>query len=158
MARLPLVKCLYCGQSFQRADTEFIQVGRRYAHKDCANYIKEIHTFMKHILGETYSQTKIDSQIKNFISQNGLSVEAIYKTLIYWYEIKKSSSAQANGGIGIVPYIYAEYLQYMKDQFENSQINKGKNISEYVGDKPTEIIGRATPIRKPRHIKFYELS
>ena len=158
MAKLPLVKCLYCGQSFQRADIEFIQIGRRYAHKTCADYIENIHTLMQHILGTNYSQTKIDSQIKNFISKNDLTAKDIYKTLYYWYEIKKSSAAQANGGIGIVPYVYAEYVQYMKNQFENSQINKDKDISQYVGSKPTEIIGRATPIKKPRHIKFYELS
>ena len=158
MAKLPLVKCPYCGQSFQREDTEFIQLGRRYAHKECAEKAKQIHEYMEHVLGMTYSYTKVESQIKNFVTKEGMSLDAIYKTLIYWYDIKKSSIEQANGGIGIVPYVYSDYLNYMKNQYENSQINKGKTIDQFVGKKSVEIIGKATPIRKPRHIKFYELN
>lgn len=57
-----------------------------------------------------------------------------------------------------MPYVYSDYLNYMKNQYENSQINKGKTIDQFVGKKSVEIIGKATPIRKPRHIKFYELN
>ena len=46
----------------------------------------------------------------------------------------------------------------MKNQYENSQKNKGKNIKNFIGQQPIEITGIATPIKKPRHIKFYELS
>ena len=158
MAKLPPVKCPYCGQSFQRENTEFIQLGRRYAHKECADIVNKIHEYMQYKLGEGYSKTKVETQIKNFVSKEGMTIDAIYKTLIYWYDVKKSSIEQANGGIGIVPYVYSEYLKYKQSQYENSQINKNKNIKDYVGQTPTEIIGIATPIRKPRHIKFYELS
>lgn len=158
MAKLPPVKCPYCGQSFQREDTDFIQLGRRYAHKKCAEKSNEIHQYMQHILGINYSYTKIESQIKNFVLKEGMTVDSIYKTLIYWYDIKKSSTDQANGGIGIVPYVYSDYLTYMKNQYENSQKNKGKNIKNFIGQQPIEITGIATPIKKPRHIKFYELS
>ena len=158
MARLAPVKCPYCGQSFQREDTEFIQIGRRYAHKECSDIVNKIHEYMGHKLGMSYSKTKVESQIRNFVSKEGMSIDAIYKTLIYWYDIKKSSIEQANGGIGIVPYVYSEYLTYIKNQYENSQINKNKNIKDFIGQRPTEITGIATPIKKPRHIKFYELS
>lgn len=158
MAKLAPVKCPYCGQSFQREDTEFIQLGRRYAHKECFEKVNQIHKYMEHILGVNYSYTKIESQIKNFVLKEGMTADAIYKTLIYWYDIKKSSTDQANGGIGIVPYVYSDYLSYIKNQYENSKINKGKNINQFVGKNSIEIIGKATPIKKPRHIKFYELN
>ena len=158
MAKLAPVKCPYCGQSFQRENTEYIQLGRRYAHKECADIVNQIHDYMSHKLGQGYSKTKVETQIKNFVSKEGMSIDAIYKTLIYWYEIKKSSTDQANGGIGIVPYVYNEYLLYTKNQYENSQINKNKHIKDFIGTVPTEITAKATPIRKPRHIKFYELS
>lgn len=157
MAKLPPVKCPYCGQSFQREDTAFIQIGRRYAHEDCAKIVSQIHDYMQHKLGEGYSKTKVETQIKNFVSKEGMSIDSIYKTLIYWYDVKKSSTDQANGGIGIVPYVYSEYLTYAKNQYENSQINKNKHIDDFVGKIPTEITAKATPIRKPRHVKFYEL-
>ena len=57
-----------------------------------------------------------------------------------------------------LPYVYSDYLTYAQNQYKNSQINKDKIISEFIGEVPTEIIGKATPIKKPRHIKFYELS
>lgn len=158
MAKTAPVKCPYCGQSFQRENTEFVQIGRRYAHKECVDNVEKIHQFMEHILGMGYSRTKVESQIKNFVSKEGMTIDAIYKTLIYWYEILKSDSSQANGGIGIVPYVYNQYLQWQVERYNNAQRNKGKTIEEYVGTKPTEIIAKATPIRKPRHIKFYELS
>ena len=112
MAKLAPVKCPYCGQSFQRENTEFVQLGRRYAHKECADIVKQIHDYMQHKLGEGYSKTKVESQIKNFVSKEGMSIDAIYKTLIYWYDIKKSSTDQANGGIGIVPYVYKDATEY----------------------------------------------
>ena len=112
---------------------------------------------MKQKLGAGYTRTKVETQIKNFVLKEGISIDSIYKTLIYWYDVKKSSTDQANGGIGIVPYVYSEYLTYAKNQYENSQINKKKHIDDFVGKIPTEITAKATPIRKPRHIKFYEL-
>lgn len=158
MAKLAPVKCPYCGQSFQRENTEFVQLGRRYAHKECVDIVNKIHEYMKQKLGAGYTRTKVETQIKNFVLKEGISIDSIYKTLIYWYDVKKSSTDQANGGIGIVPYVYSEYLTYAKNQYENSQINKNKNIKDFVGQTPTVITGIAMPIRKPRHIKFYELS
>ena len=34
------------------------------------------------------------------------------KTLIYWYEIKGNSTEKANGGIGIIPYVYKDASEY----------------------------------------------
>lgn len=156
MAKLAPVKCPYCGQSFQRENTEFVQIGRRYAHKNCADSVEQIHQLMQHILGEGYSKTKVESQIKNFVSKEGMTIDSIYKTLIYWYEIKHSDTSQANGGIGIVPYIYSDYLKYMQQQKKNAELNKGKNIKDFIKETKN-VIGKATPITKPRHVKFYEL-
>ena len=156
MAKLAPVKCPYCGQSFQREDTEFIQIGRRYAHKQCVDIVNKIHEYMQHKLGEKYSKTKVETQIKNFVSKEGMSIDAIYKTLIYWYDVKKSSTEQANGGIGIVPYVYPEYLKYAQAKKQNAELNKGKKLKDFI--KETRIvIGRAQPITRPRHVKFYDL-
>ena len=34
------------------------------------------------------------------------------KTLIWWYEIKGNSKEKANGGIGIIPFVYKDALTY----------------------------------------------
>ena len=163
MAKLPLVKCYYCGKEFSREDTEYVAVNsRRYAHKICAeNYIdykSKIHDFMKEKLNSQYSFTKIESQIKRIKTQEKINEEIIYKTLVYWYNILGNSTDKANGGIGIVPYVYNQYLKWEEEQKNNSQINKNKKISDFVNKNPIIVEGKITPIRKPRHVKYYELS
>ena len=156
MAKTNPVKCPYCGQSFQREDVEYVQLGRRYAHKACYDTDRQIHDLMQHVLGMNYMESKIESQIKNFVAKDGILVDSIYKTLVYWYQIRKADASQANGGIGIVPYVYADYLTYMQQQQANASINKGKNIKDFIKETK-HVVGVATPIKKPRHVKFYEL-
>lgn len=156
MAKQPKVKCPYCGQQFYREDVDFVQIGRRYAHKECHDKSEQIHALMKNKLGMSYSQTKIERQIQNFVSKEGFTVKNIYNTLVYWYEIKKQNAEQANGGIGIVPYIYPEYLKYAQRQKENAELNKGKSIKDFIKETKT-VIGKAQPITRPRHVRFYDL-
>lgn len=157
MAKQPQVKCPYCGRLFYREDVDFVQIGRRYAHRECYENATKIHDLMQHLLGETYSRTKIESQIKSMVEKEGYSLLAIYNTLIYWYEIKKASIEKANGGIGIVPYIYPEYIKYVQQQENIALINKGKNIKDFIKEEKI-VIGKAQPITRPRHVKFYDLN
>lgn len=156
MTKQAKVKCLYCGQQFYREDVSFVQIGRRYAHKKCAEEVEQIHDFMRQVLGTTYSRTKIDSQIKQMIEKEGYTLTAIYNTLIYWYKIKKASADQANGGIGIVPWIYPEYIKYVQQQENIAAINKGKQIKDFLKTSKT-VIGKAKPLTRPRHVRFYDL-
>ena len=156
------VKCYFCGKVFDADKEEYIMAtARRYAHKSCAeNYIDykgKIHSLMKGLLGVEYSASRIENQIKRIKDQEKTTEEEIYKTLDYWYNILNNSTEKANGGIGIVPFILGQYRKWAADQESNSRINKNKKINDYVGE--TIIVeGRIEPIKKPRHVKYYELS
>lgn len=156
------VKCLFCGKTFDADNEEFVMPNsRRYAHKICAenhiDYKSKIHAFMKEKLNSQYSYTKIESQIKKIKAQDKIDDKIIYETLVYWYNILGNSTEKANGGIGIVPYVYSQYLKWAKEQENNSKINKNKRISDYVNKNPRVVEGVITPLKKPRHVKYYEL-
>ena len=53
------------------------------------------------------------------------------KTLIYWYEIKGNSIEKANGGIGIIPYVYKDASEYYYSIYLAQIANRDKKIEEH---------------------------
>lgn len=122
--KLRPVKCVYCGEWIDRdIGFGYRQLpNKKWAHDNCAeSHIKKenpdnkIHKKMKELLGDGYVKTKVDKQIREY-KQEGKTSENILKALEYWYDIKKNSIEQANGGIGIVGYIYKEALDYFNNK------------------------------------------
>ena len=163
MAKEIPVKCLYCGQEFYRSQTEWVKPrGNRYAHKECAmkeevkqGVILQVHDKMKNILGVNYNKTKIDKQIKSLLKEGKTEI-GILRTLEYWYDIKQSSPAQANGGIGIVPYVYGEAMNYFDRQKRYKEMQQTIDIDSYIDD--TKILKVSPkPIKKPIGVKLFNL-
>ena len=50
------------------------------------------------------------------------------KTLYWWYEIKGNSIENAQGGIGIIPYIYEDALKYYYSLYLAKIANEDKEI------------------------------
>ena len=74
-------------------------------------------------------------------------------TLVYWYEIKNAPLDKANGGIGIVPYIYEQAKEYYAKINEANSLNA--NIKNYHA-KIIEII--MTPPKPEEHLpKLFQL-
>ena len=48
------------------------------------------------------------------------------KALIYFYEVKGNSVEKANGGIGIIPWIYKDAYNYYYDLWMIKQRNKNR--------------------------------
>lgn len=166
------VNCIYCGEQIDKEQNDFVPIRGRYAHSECANrvqakkdkslYKAKIHEKMQEICGNQYNKTKIDSQIKKYIKENGLCELDIYNTLVYWFDVKKGNPDQANGGIGIVPYVYKDYLEYEKkkqeidNHFEN--ISKDAIIEEIKErDKPRESYNKKLKIKKPKRVIYFHL-
>ena len=59
-----------------------------------------------------YVDARIQLQIKQYINDYNFTYSGIRKALIYFYEIKGNSIDKANGGIGIVPYVYKNAYNY----------------------------------------------
>lgn len=144
-----LCKCVYCGESLDRNTEEWETTpNHRYAHKKCfdqkmqekkekqeiAQYKIKIHEKVQEVCGVSYVKTRTEKQIKQYLLE-GKTAEGIYKTLEYWYDIKHGDPAEAHGGIGIVPYIYEEAIQYWNKQEHMKQTGMSipqEQINQYV--------------------------
>ena len=153
MAKRPAVICLYCNQTFVREDTEFVQEGRRYAHKECADKIKELQDFLAQKMGNFYSPSKVKSQI-NKITKEGYSLDDICGTMHWWYDVKKGDPEKSGGGIGIFSYVYPDYIKYKDTQTKNAERYKGKTLADFVDNNAKVIVVKPTPIKKPK-IKLF---
>lgn len=156
MAKAPVL-CPYCGQMFNREKEDFVVIGRRYAHRQCNEWVQKLYEYMREKCGAAFSQQKVNQQITKYIRENGYTSKDIYYAMVYWFDVKKEDPEKAMGGIGIVPYIFAESVRYWKNKENNSQINIGKHIEDYVNMEPEKIIIHPTPIKKPRRVKLFHL-
>ena len=137
-----IVKCLYCEKKFDRDKMPYIQVGRRYAHQECSMTAEERKTqeeqdkqdldnYIIQLLKIDYLDARIRKQIKTYIEENNYTYSGIKKALIYFYEVKGNSIEKANGGIGIVPFIYKDAFNYYYALWQAQQQNKDKVIVDY---------------------------
>lgn len=152
------VKCLICGETFDRDKHPCVQVtSRRFAHKECyENQQKEereenealfeLENYIKKLFDTTTITSKIARQIKKYITENHYTYAGILKTLKYWYEIKGNDTSKSNGGIGIVEYIYDDARNYYYEIYKANQFNKEKKVSTL----PIEEIRIKPPIARVR--------
>ena len=154
------VKCLYCNQYFYTEKEPNRKVkGRRYAHEKCCTEDNEeymidcIKEYTKEKLGNSFNGQKVKKNIESLIEE-GKSAKDIYRTLQYWYEIKKSDPAAANGGIAIVSYVYDEAMSYYekKEYYQEHQYD----INDFIGeDKNLKYVEK--PMRAPLGRKNFNM-
>ena len=159
------VKCLYCGQIFDRDKVPFIQVSkRRYAHKECSisedekklqenKDREELYDYIMKLFNISFVDPKIQKQIKKYIEENNYTYSGIKKALVYFFEIKGKSVEKANGGIGIVPYVYTQAYNYYYSLWLAQQKNEDKVVQEYI-PKVKEIV-IPIPEKNPRKRKLF---
>lgn len=154
------VKCYFCENKVDKKVA--IKADKKNFHpqcyqsyldkKDCCDYICSIFNLKA-------PGPRIYSQLSTFVSQKNYSYKNIKLTLKYWYEVKKQSREKAGEGIGIVPYIYDEAVNYFKE-LENKQKNQSLEIQKYIEkEKTREHIIITTTSGKPNKNKVnkYEL-
>lgn len=139
-------KCYYCKVEFDRDKEPWDQVSNmRYAHKSCAEKFKikkskleqdydELVSYIEKLFGIGTVNAKISKQIKDYRELYGYTYEGMYATLQYWYEIKKAPLDKANGGIGIVPYIYEQAKEYY------TKIDAANSINESIKNYKSKVI------------------
>lgn len=108
--------CFYCKEPFELKGNNYRMPRiNRYAHKECyeklytedEEWIDQIYTFLTS-KGFKYNYQMCEHQRNKLVRENGFTNKGIFLTLKYFYEIKKGDFKKANGGIGIVPFIYEE--------------------------------------------------
>ena len=139
-------KCIYCKIEFDRDKIPYTQISeRRYAHKECAdkNFIpkerdekdyEDLVNYIEKLFGIGYVSAKVAKQIRDYRLQYGYSYSGILGTLVYWYEVKQAPLDKANGGIGIVPYIYDQAKEYY------TKINTANTINADIKNYRSKII------------------
>lgn len=98
-----------------------------------------LEDYIMKLFNISYVDPKIRKQIKQFVDEYHYTYSGIHKALIYHYEIKNGDLSKANGGIGIVPYVYQNAYRYYYALWEAQQKNEHKVIQEYV-PKVKEIV------------------
>lgn len=163
-----IVTCVYCKEKFDRDKVSTTQISaRRYAHKDCADKYKvektqeeidleQLEKYIMNLFNEPYINVKIRKQLKDYRKEYKYTYSGMLKTLTYWYEVKGNSIEKANGGIGIIPYVYDSACQYYYSLYLIKLSNENKNIKNY---KPKEkIIEISSPKIIPyKKIKLFNL-
>ena len=81
----------------------------------------------------------------------------MYKTLIWWFELKHGDIEKANGGIGIIPYVYEQASQYYYALYLAQIANEDKDIENLKVQVKEFTIETPRPQRKMRKLfKFRE--
>ena len=141
-----MVKCAVCGVSFDRDKIQAVKAGaRRYAHHTCKPdgelvplpvsqadpELEKLIEYTMNLLGKDYNAARVKKQIKDFKEEYGYSYSGMLKSLVYFYEVKGNSKDKANGGIGIVPFIYNDAYNYYLNLFLANQQNINKDVKSY---------------------------
>ncbi len=160
-----IVTCVYCKKKFDRDKIPFVQISqRRYAHKECSEQenqrlFKEeadkiaLENYIIQLLKLEYITPRIRKQLNTYQEQYGYTYSGMHKALIYFYEIKGNSVEKANGGVGIIPYVYQDAYNYYYALWEAQQANKDKNIETYIPVE--EVVRIPVPQRKLKKRKLF---
>ena len=100
-----------------------------------------------------YVKPRVKKQISQYIDEYNFTYSGIRKALMYFYEIKGKSLDKAQGGIGIVPYIYQDAYNYYYALWEAQQKNKDIVVEQYVPQVKEILI--PIPERKTRTRKLF---
>ena len=160
-----IVTCVYCKKKFDRDKIPFVQISqRRYAHKECSEQenqrlFKEeadkiaLENYIIQLLKLEYITPRIRKQLNTYQEQYGYTYSGMHKALIYFYEIKGNSVEKANGGVGIIPYVYQDAYNYYYALWEAKQANKDKEIETYIPVE--EVVRIPVPQRKLKKRKLF---
>lgn len=137
----------------------------RYAHKNCEQHfensksqeerdLEQLTAYIKHLF--VNPNQRVWKQVKEY-RQQGYTYSGMYKTLVWWFEIKHGDIEKAHGGIGIIPYVYQEASQYYYALYLAQIVNQDADI-EHLAEKTREfVIASPVPKRKSRRLfKFKE--
>ena len=141
-----MVKCTVCGKSFDRDKIQAVKSGaRRYAHYTCLpegelvplpnavvdQDLVDLENYIKNLLGDDYNPARVKKQIKDYKTEYNYSYSGMLKALVWFYEIKGNSIEKANGGIGILPFVYQDAYNYYYSLYLAQLVNEEKDVNQY---------------------------
>ena len=131
-----------------KKDADCVMIGNnKYVHKACQELEEkrektdkeQLEDYIKELFDTTYIDPRVRAQIKKYVEEFNYTYSGIHKALVYHYEIKGGDKSKANGGIGIVPYVYENAYNYYYNLWLAKQKNKDVEIEQYT-PKVKEIV------------------
>lgn len=163
------VKCAVCGETFDRDKIQAVRHGaRRYAHLRCCpngelvttevdpekikkqQALNDLELYVQDLLQDDYNPARVRKQINEYHQKYGYSYEGMKKTLVYWYEIKGQSKEKANGGIGIIPFIFNDAKNYFYSLYLAQLANKDVQLGYRPPVKEIIIESPRVFVKKPK--------
>ena len=165
-----MVKCTVCGESFDRDKVQAVKSGaRRYAHYTCLpegelvplpnavvdQDLVDLENYIKNLLGDDYNPARVKKQIKDYKNEYNYSYSGMLKALVWFYEIKGNSIEKANGGIGILPFVYQDAYNYYYSLYLAQLVNEEKDVNQYKTKVREIVIKSPSVAEKP--IRLFDL-
>jgi hypothetical protein len=134
------VVCAYCKKPMSKKDEDCVLIGNnKYVHKTCQELENQrektdrekLEEYIKELFQISYIEPRVKAQIKKYVEEYNFTYSGMQKALYYHYEIKGGDKAKANGGIGIVPYVYQNAYNYFYELWLAQQKNKDVQIELY---------------------------
>ena len=142
------VICAYCKKEMSKKDDDCIMISNgKYVHKACEELEEkrektdkeQLEDYIKKLFNIPYVDPMIKKQINKYITEYNYTYSGMQKALHYFYVIKGNDIAKANGGLGIIPYIYQKAYNYYYDLWVAQQKNQNIQVELYV-PKVVEIV------------------
>ena len=167
------VRCRICHKEINKKtmkeDIDWIMpTNRYYYHKSCYNDWKRQAEDIKYTLNEElYKKSMLDYLTKDLrmspnyskimkqwdsLIKKGKTPKGIFISLKYYYEVMNGDTTKADGGIGIVPYIYDDAAKYWVDR-EKRETGILEKIERQIREKnnqATVIVYQNTPKKKKK--------
>lgn len=149
------VVCIYCKEPMHRVKDNAVLIATgKYAHPKCVEIEKtreltdkeKLDRYIMELFKTDFVSPRIQQQINKFALDYNFSYTGMQKALTYFYEVKGNSIEKANGGIGIIPYIYKDAYNYYYSLWLARQKNENKVVETYIPEVKEIII--APPKRK----------
>lgn len=110
-----------CYENFFAAEAKAGSSCSETIELDAETWLDLTYRYLKFDIKVSLDFLKLQSQWKNFVKKK-MTPKGIFFALKYFYEVQNNKPQAANGGIGIVPYIYEESAGYW---YEKEQHDRG---------------------------------
>ena len=142
-----LLFVLFTGFAFAQEKSETkIEIGEEKDKLELEEYILKLFKI-------DYVDARIRKQINQYREEYNYTYSGFRKGLTYFYEVKGNSIEKANGGIGIVPYVYQHAYNYYLALWQAQQKNQDKVLNDYVPRVKEIVIPR--PQRKVKKRELF---
>lgn len=136
-----IVVCCVCKKNINKKIDPYKQLAKsQYAHLACAELeekrektdAEKLDIYIMKLFDWDYVHPRVRKQINNFVEAYDFTYSGIQKSLEYFYVIKGNPIDKANGGIGIVPYVYQDAYRYYYAIWEARQKTQNIKVKRFV--------------------------